>query len=362
MNSIALIKDLETLPKSDAVLDLDEFESKVQEITNMDRDTVAIELSEGIENSLLAIFDARNIPDKLFEAHRLYSSDYAGSLHKHYQDLVAEGKNVDSFVSGLKGKLAELEVRDMLDEQMPTHEWELAANPNQPIWDIIGKPIADGQDIFVQVKIGSEAYARTVTDAMDQHRKVFYAVGTEIFDKIEAVRPDLTERLWDTAITNMHFTREVKENIVLLSQQWGIDLPDSWAGIIPFVGEIVLGMRFLIGVVQTERDMDTVDIKDRARVHAMKALLLIPRFGIASVCTFIGGAAGQSSIPIPGVGAAAGSFAGAGASIYLNRRLRPRMLEIALALTNLGEDDLYYLQNKPTIDNIGLALASTQVA
>ena len=143
----------------------------------------------------------------------------------------------------------------------------------------------------------------------------------------------------------------------VLAQQWGIDLPDNIGGMLPYVGEVVLGIRLIMDIISTERDMKDVVIQDRSRVHALKALTLMSRFGITSVCVTLGGAAG--SLTVPGLGSAVGSLAGGGLSFYLNRRLRPHMLEIAMKLAGISEDDLFYFQNKSTIDGIGRSLAET---
>ena len=84
------------------------------------------------------------------------------------------------------------------------------------------------------------------------------------------------------------------------------------------------------------------------------------RFGIAVVCTSLGGAAG--TIAIPGWGTLAGAGAGGVLAWYLNRRLEPRMMEVATILTGVDDDELFYLRNKVTIDGVGLSFAGTVVA
>ena len=98
---------------------------------------MSIELSEGIEDSLLRVFEARNIPDDVADAHGLSFTQSSMDVHDHYLDMVGRGEaSVVGFVSNLKGKLAEVRVRDMLEDRHPGIEWTIASDPTQPVWDI----------------------------------------------------------------------------------------------------------------------------------------------------------------------------------------------------------------------------------
>ena len=54
------------------------------------------------------------------------------------------------------------------------------------------------------------------------------------------------------------------------------------------------------------------------------------------------------------IGGIGGSVVGAGVGMHLNKRLQPRMLNLALGITGLNHDDLFYYKNKPRIDQVGL--------
>jgi hypothetical protein len=123
---------------------------------------------------------------------------------------------------------------------------------------------------------------------------------------------------------------------------------------------MVLGIKLIVDLVSVERDFRDAEISDRTRVHALKALTLMSRFGITNVCTFLGGAAG--SVVLPSAGSAVGVVSGAGLAFYLNRRLKPRMLEIAMKVVAISEDDMFYLRNKVKVDRIGASLATTSVS
>ena len=189
-----------------------------------------------------------------------------------------------------------------------------------------------------------------------------FAVSQEVFSRITEIRPDLIPQLINTQISNLILEAEISENIATLARNLGIDVPDSIGELIPFVSEAVLGIRLIMDVLSTERDFKDVKFGDRRNLHALKVLTLMSRYGVMTVYTSLGITAGTVSIPIPGVGSAVGGLAGGGLSFYLNRRLKPRMLEVATRITGVDEDDLFYLRNKAAIDTIGASLAETTAA
>lgn len=145
-------------------------------------------------------------------------------------------------------------------------------------------------------------------------------------------------------------------------------MPDSLAEMLPYAGEIILGITLVMDIVSTERDFKDVQLQDRSRVHALKALVLMSKFGVTTVFTTAGGTAGGAAgtALLPGVGSAAGSIvgsiAGAGAAAFLNRRLQPQMMEVGMAIAGVDEDDMFYFRNKCAIDDIGASLAATTLA
>ena len=59
---------------------------------------------------------------------------------------------------------------------------------------------------------------------------------------------------------------------------------------------------------------------------------------------------------MPGIGTLAGGIGGiivgAGMGMYLNKHLQPHMLNLALNITGLTHDDLFYYKNKPRINEV----------
>ena len=192
----------------------------------------------------------------------------------------------------MKGKVAELKSEEILEERFPGYEFDIARSQNQPGWDLKGTS-PDGEEIFVQVKTGTEEYADDVLDAMEASPNIAFAVSSEIFGAIEESHPELVARLVDIG-SNAELTESVKDGLDKLAGNFGIDVPDSIGDALPYVGEVVLGFRLIRTMVGTERDLSNVELTDRSRVHGIRTLALIARFGINSLSAFVGGAGGTA--------------------------------------------------------------------
>lgn len=369
MQSIDLLSELEQIPLR-AEHGRYTYKDVIERSGLMRNDLFAIEIAAGVEESLEALFEARNVPGDLFEAYRLSSRRVADnySLHDRYLEMVDRGpESVTPFISNIKGKLGELRVREHLQQECPGYSFELATDQNKPIWDIRATS-PDGTTKQIQVKVGGEEYAAgKVLGRMQEDPDVLFATSHEIRATVLAKHPELSDQFIDSNLSNYELTTEVEEGLDLLVDNSGVDVPDTVGGILPYATEIVLGIRLLCDIVKTERDFEAVAFDDRKRVHAMKALVLFQRFGISAVLTTVGGVAGGtvgSIIPIIGniIGAIGGAIGGAGLAAYLNSMLRPHMLEIGMELAGVTEDDLFYFKNKVPIDRIGESLARTAAA
>lgn len=185
---------------------------------------------------------------------------------------------------------------------------------------------------------------------------VVFTASREIRAAVLSENPELFNQFVSLDISNYEFPSEVEENLDLLAENSGIEVPDKVSGCLPYVTEIVLGIRLLYDIVKTERDFEAVEIDDKMRINAMKALVLFQRFGISAVLTTAGGAAGSI---VPFWGNILGAFTGATLSVYLSSKLRPHMLEIGMKLAGITADDLFYFRNKVAVDRIGDSLAHT---
>ena len=198
--------------------------------------------------------------------------------------------------------------------------------------------------------------------------EVLFALSNELYQKVLQVRPEAANRLEDTGIEITEFTEDVNSGLRTLAGNMGIDVPDSIGEMLPYVGEIVLAIRLITQLVSTESELSGVEISDRARVHGIRTLTMMSRFGVTQVCALAGstggGAAGSAVAPGVGTaaGATAGAIGGAGASILLNRVLEPRMEEVAIRIMGGDREEVFYLMNKSAIDTIGGSLAATSAA
>ena len=369
MESLSLLPELQALPSIEGASEVAPAEM-MSRVRAMDRDNFAIEVSIAVQEGLEALFDARNVDDRLAEAYRLAFSREAAnydSMLDHYYAKLADGaKEVGGFVSNLKGKLAEFEAESLLEERFPGWNFTLARDPTQPDWDLRGIG-PEGQEMLVQVKTGGASYVGDVSERMDESPDIAFALSSNLFDEVMEKPPELLERLIDLGVSNHKFTTSVTEGLGTLAQNMGIDVPDSIGEVLPYVGEVVLGVKLIHSIVSTERTLQGEALSDRSRVHGVRTLALMTRFGVASVCGMAGvtggGLAGTSVLPGigTGVGSLAGGVAGAGFAMVLNRKLQPRYEDVAVRLVGGDPDDLFYLMNKLAIDRIGESLAATEL-
>ena len=372
MESLALLPELLKLPAAECAPTLGHDEA-VTRIRAMDRDHFAIEVSQATEETLEALFHWRNVPDEtvddLNEAFtRAFSNlaEQGKSVHERFSEISVRGLAAETgFVSNLKGKVAELKAEDILEERNPGYDFELAASPTQPGWDLIGT--SPGRpNIFAQVKFGDETYADDTLQAMREYPNYPFAVSREIYQSIGESHPELLDRLVNIGPA-AELTESVKDGLGTLAANFGVDVPDSIGEALPLVGEVVLGLKLILSIVKTERGLADVDLTDRTRVHGVRVLALASRFGINQVCMLAGGTGGAAAGTfVPGVGNVAGGLGGAlaglGGAMMLNRRLEPRIEEVAMKLVGGDADDVFYLMNRVEIDRVGESLAATRAA
>ena len=142
-----------------------------------------------------------------------------------------------------------------------------------------------------------------------------------------------------------------------LSSNLGIDIPDDVVDIIPYAAVIVGGARLIHGAVKTEREFSAADRTTKNQIQVVQTLTLMSRMGISTVLATAGGVGGSTvGSVVPGIGNAVGGIGGtvigAGVGIYLNRHLQPHMLDLALNITRLTHDDLFYYKNKQRINEV----------
>ena len=357
MQSLNLLPELQKLPGPESD-QRKSFRDIMTDLLSMDRGLYAAEATVATSFAMWSIFDTVNVDDKLTQAHKMAFGNYQGSLYEHWQEMLQlGGDSLKNFLNPLKGKLAEINAKDMLEERGFTNV-EIASNPNQPVFDITGN--APNGELFAwQVKTGGANYASDVQSRMLENRNIEFLVSTEIHDRIAERSPELTDQM--TNIGSDHeLVDGMKDGLQTLSDNMGLDLPDSIGEIVPYVGTIIMGARLIYNIIKTEKEFSTADRTTKNKMQVVQTLTIMSRFSISTVLSTAGGFGGTAAGSfIPGVGNLAGGVGGmligAGMGRYLNKHLQPHMLNLALNITGLTHDDLFYYKNKPHIDSVALS-------
>ena len=135
MKSLDLIPDLERLPGDHKHRS---FRETVEDLRADEPALAAGEAVAAASFALWGIWDQINVSDSLIQA---YATQYPReatkqSLLENWQEVQAEGPEAASgFISGLKGKLAEIRAAEML-EQEGYSDVNIARSSNQSTWDI----------------------------------------------------------------------------------------------------------------------------------------------------------------------------------------------------------------------------------
>ena len=348
------------------------FTDHITGIVNMDKAMFAAEFASTVSFGMWGVFSNVNVEDRLFEAYATrwpqMSSDQ--SLYEKWQELLDSGEGFrenEWFYSGLKGQLAEFEAQDWLEQngyssiEFPT-EQDGDIDPTNEGWDINAID-PDGEQVFFQVKTGAidpetgiASYASDVIKEMDASPAFEFLVGSEIYGDIERLRPDLVDRLADIGPEH-ELVNGISDGLETLSSNMGIDIPDGIVEAVPYAGAIIAGARLIYSVIKTEKEFKAADRTTKNKIQVVQSLAVMSRYGVNTVLATLGGAGGMAAgsiIPGPGnlIGGIAGLIGGVGMGMYLNKHLQPHMLNLALNITGLTNDDLFYYKNKPRIDQV----------
>ena len=378
MQSTEYISELQELPGV-AYEEYQSAEDIVSELADMDATFFAADTTSESSQAMLSAVGGGDVDDKVQQAYEMAYPNQAAehSLHEHLAELEARGEgSTEGFINGIKGKMGELDAKEFLEEH-GFQNVEIAPDPTQPIWDI--SAISEsGEQVFIQVKTGAASYGADVVDAMEASPDVPFLVNTEIYNWISANHPHLlgqVDNFEATSATGYHQVEGMEDGLTTLSDNMGIDVPGGVTDLLPYVGAIIAGARLIYSVVSTERNFKDADRTTRNKIQVVQTLTLMSRMGVSAVLAITGGQAGAAAgglvgSVVPGVGNAAGgigggiggSIAGAGMGILLNRRLQPQMLNLALDITGLTNDDLFYYKNKQRIDEIGDSIQGSAFA
>ena len=365
MKSVDLLPALRELPGEPSG-ERAAFREIISDLTSADRALYAAEASAAASFAMWGIFDRVNVDDNLSEAYRLqYPVEAAGrSLFQHWIEMIQSGEgSMAGFVNGLKGKMAELNAVEIL-ERNGFVDVKIAPNPNQPRWDISATS-PDGEGVLFQVKTGAAERAGEIESLAADSPDIHFAVSSEIYESISERPTDVLDRLTDIG-PDYELAEGAKESLDILSRNMGLDIPDGVGELIPYAGAIIAGARLIYGVMQTERRFSAADRTSKNKIQVVQTLTVMSRMGISTVLATAGGMGGSaagSAVPFVGnlIGGIVGTAAGAGIGMYLNSRLEPHMLDLALDITGLTGDDIFYYANKERVDLLARSFAQTSL-
>ena len=365
MKSSNLLPALRQLPTHSSN-DHKSFRDIITDLVNTDRTFYAAEVTSATSFGLWGVFRRTNVDDRLAQAYRMqYRNEAADhSLYEKWIEVTGRGEeSAGGFINGLKGKLAEIEHKEWLESKGYT-QVELHLDPTHPISDISAVS-PDGGEFLTQVKTGTAERAGEIQSRMIENPDINYAVSTEIFDRIAERSPDHIDQLTDIGF-NYDLVSGAQDGLITLSGNLGIDVPDGVVDIVPYAGAILAGARLVYSVLQTERQFKAADRTTKNKIQVVQSLTLMSRMGVTTVLATVGGAGGTAAgSAIPGVGnlvgGIVGSIAGAGMGMYLNKHLEPHILDLALDITDLTRDDLFYCKNKEHIDKVALSFRQTAI-
>ncbi len=379
MQSSNLLPALRELP-SDESDQHRSFRDHITGIVNMDRAMYAAEFASAASfgmwrvfvddvsrtNTILGTnFPETEINDSYLQAayERTDVFDPDMNVVEYWRDAMAEGSTdtLNELGWKMKGVVAEFQARDQLNEI--GYDLELADNPYQQGWDLRGTD-PNGEYVEIQVKAGlsDRQYDRTL-EAMQESDYPFIT-SSDLHDRISEDAPELADRIIADVGPDYELVEGIEDGLATLSGNMGIDVPDGIVDIVPYAGAIFAGARLIYSVIKTEREFKAADRTTKNKIQVVQSLQVMSRLGISVTMAAVGGTAGTAAGSfLPGlgnlIGGIGGSLAGAGMGMYLNRHLKPHMLNLALNITGLTNDDLFYYKNRPRIDELAATFRRT---
>ncbi len=380
------------------------FREIVTGLVSTDRTMYAAEFASAVSFGMWGVFDNQHVSDNgladtladlddglsetevndgvqkmIFLAHARAFPEESRTPWEHHQDALNAPETYDnSFLSPLKGAVAEIQTKEEFNQR----GWnvDLASDLKQPGWDLYGTD-PSGNHTKIQVKTGTSYDPNDIQDHMDKYptgdvdHADHYAMSTEIYGEyIESGRDSGGRALTDIG-SGSELEEDINAGLELtpyseidgttdglntLSANKEIDIPDDVIDILPYAGAIIAGARLVYSVLKTEKEFKAADRTTKNQMQVVQTLTLMSRMGVTTVLSMVGGSGGAAGgSAVPGIGNVAGGIGGAviGAVIgmYLNKHLQPHMLDLALDITGLTRDDLFYYKNKPRIDEIALS-------
>ena len=399
MQSSSLLPALRELPTGDESGQNRSFRDNITIIVSMDQAMYAAEFAAGVSFGMWGVFRAaeanrteyileNDFPEtgifdpylqNAYAAHEgsQYADFYDPDLNvvEAWERAQSEGwQSLQDFYNHLKGKVAEFNARDQLNQN--GYNLELAVVPDQGGWDLHGTD-PNGEYVQIQVKTGaSEEQVKEVLEAMRESEYYPFALGEELAKRVREEAPELADKIIAEIGPASELLEGIKDGLSTLNEHLGNDVLEGVGDIIPYASVIFASARLIMNIIKTERDFKTPDLSTKMKVQVVQTLELLSRMGPKTVMSIVGGKGGAIvagavgtvvGTVAPGIGnviggtvgtiggGIGGAFAGYRAGSYLSKHLEPRALDIALNITGMTNDDLFYYKNKVRIDNVALS-------
>ena len=366
MQSPDLVPALQELPGGESG-QRRSFREIITDLVNTDRAMYAAEFASAVSMSMWPVFGdamlSTDFPGTEIDESYLQGAyqetdffDPAVDVAERWRQALADGEDdKQDFLDDLKGIIAEAHAKDQLNQR--GYNVELAEDGFQRGLDLRGTA-PNGEYVQIQVRAGdSEAqFDRTIRRM--QETDYPFAVGSDIHDGISDEAPELVDRIVATMGSDFDLVQSMEDGLETLSEAFGI------AKAIPGAGAIIAASRLVYSVVKTEKEFKAADRTTKNKIQVVQTLTLMSRVGVTTVLGTAGGMGGAAAGRfLPGIGNLIGGIVGlvggAGMGMYLNRRLQPHMLNLALDITGLTNDDLFYYKNKPRIDTVAVNFQRT---
>ena len=369
MRSSNLLPALQELPGGESGKH-SAFREHITDLVNTDRAMYAAEFASAVSIGMWAVFsdDAlRTEPSgteidesylqAAYERTNLFDPDMPDvDVVERWRQALSDGEDAkEDFLDGLKGIVAEFKARDQLNQQ--GYNLELADDRYQEGWDLHGTN-PDGEYEQIQVKTGdSEAQFDKTIEAMRETDYPF-AVGSEINTHVSDNAREFVDRIEADIGSDFELVQGIEDGLETLNDAFGL------AESIPGAGAIIAASRLIYSVVKTEKEFKAADRTTKNKIQVVQTLTLMSRMGITTVLATAGGAGGAAiGSVVPGIGnligGGIGLIGGAGMAMYMNKHLQPHMLNLALNITRLTNDDLFYFKNKLRIDEVAVSFQTT---
>lgn len=362
---------LEGTDKEDALLDI----VICANVANVVLGQYIDDISEIASERLDRIKELQDYPDIIEEAHRLQYPNM-GSFLEHVKML--DPDQIEGLKSGVKGKLFELNLQDLLSEEYPNANVEVFGKANEPIRDLL-VDFGNGDSFSVQAKMWADnsSSVRNALKLIEGNEELNldydlkYAFSSEVTDKLLEADPSLADDLviTDENVSDYNeFVGGAIEDIFAANDIEIPEIPDELADIgdffedaLPFAGELIMGIKALLTIKRVNDNFVGIPTDEKTRICVAKMLLLISKYGVKTACSIVGvavGTAGGTTI-LPGlgsaIGGAVGGIAGFGTASVINKNIKPYMKELANRIVDISPEQAFYYSNKGRIDKLALS-------